>query len=91
MFLFRIESDDPSCFGIRCAAHSLQLLLRDLEATPLVRGATSTMETLLELLDSPEKQEKLKDYQRVAGKREGCIPIKPVETRFELPYNFNYK
>ena len=66
---------------IRCAAHSFQLLLNDLEATPLVRAAVSTMNTLLEKCDDRGIQVSLKELQKVAGKGEGKLPIKPVDTR----------
>ena len=38
----RIEAEDACCVGIGCAAHSLQLLLKDLEGKPLVKGANGT-------------------------------------------------
>ena len=82
-FSCSIESEDPACVTIRCAAHSLQLLLKDLEGTPLVRSAVSTMEGLLERLENVELQDKLKLVQKVASgnKEEGCLPVKPVDTR----------
>ena len=67
---------------MRCAAHTMQLLLQDLEATPLVRGALQTMERVLESVGSKERQDKLKEVQKVAGRREGAIPVKPVDTRY---------
>ena len=80
--LRRVEKDDPSCVPVRCAAHTMQLLLQDLEATPLVRGALQTMERVLESVGSKERQDKLKEVQKVAGRREGAIPVKPVDTRY---------
>ena len=59
--VLRIESEDEACAAIRCAAHSLQLLLKDLESTPLVRGALAYMELLLQHLEPPQLQDRLKD------------------------------
>jgi hypothetical protein len=59
----------------------MQLLLKDLETTPLVRGALATMDSLLEKLDNPEKLDKLKSLQQAANGTEGSVPIKPAETR----------
>ena len=78
----RIESEDPSCVAIRCAAHSFQLLLHDLESTPLVRAAMATTESVITYCSQREVEEKLKDLQKAAGKSEGKLPLKPVETRW---------
>ena len=47
----RIETQDPGCCALRCAAHTFQLLLGDLTDTPLVRGAVQTMESLLTTME----------------------------------------
>ena len=87
----RVEQQDAACVSIRCAAHSVQRLLNDLENTPLVKTSLNTMGKLIAALDDPEKQDKLKQFQKTAsgGKEEGCIPIKPVETRCcDAPFFF---
>lgn len=58
-----------------------KLLLGDLEDTPLVRSATQTMDVLHDKLQDRDLQIKLKEVQKAAGKGEGKLPIKPVETR----------
>lgn len=78
----RIESEDPGCFALRCAAHTFQLLLKDIEDTPLVRGAVQTAENVIEKMEDRELQIKLKDLQKAAGKGEGKLPIKSVDTRY---------
>ena len=65
-FFLRTEAEDACCVGIRCAAHSLQLL-KDLEGKPLVKGAMGTMELLLEKLEDVSLQDKLKGLQKAAG------------------------
>lgn len=75
-------------------AHSFQLLLTDLSETPLVRNSMATLNRVLEFTEDPEIQKTLKELQRSAGRGEGKIPIKPVETRcsramcLTLPHNF---
>jgi len=83
IFSFRVEAEDPACVGIRCAAHSFQLLLKDLETTPLVRGSLAYMDTVLQTLEPPQMQDKLKELQKAAGKPQGKVPLKPVETRYK--------
>ena len=63
----------PNPISITILAHSLQLLLADLEDTPLVRGSLQTMETLLETLEARELQIKLKEVQKAAGHGEGKL------------------
>ena len=82
-----MTSDDSACISIRCAAHSLQRLLKDVENTPLVKASLNTLGNLIDMLDTPENQDKLKSLQQAASgnKGEGCIFLKPVDTRFVPP------
>lgn len=56
-----------------------------------MRSATQTMDGLLETLQDRQLQIKLKEVQKAAGKGEGKLPIKPVDTRcfererFDIP------
>jgi hypothetical protein len=87
-FCYRIERDDPSIVPVRCAAHTMQLLLHDLEVTPLIKGALVTMEKLLESLSGKESQDKLKEVQKAAGRPEGSVPVKPVDTRYQCIFRY---
>lgn len=77
----RVEAEDPTCLAIRCAAHSFQLLLKDVEDTPLVQAAMQTTEKVLRQTEGLEIQRKLKEVQKIDGAVEGKLPIKPVDTR----------
>lgn len=45
--LGRIEQEDPGCVAVRCGAHSLQLLLGDVEDLPPINGALKAMDAVL--------------------------------------------
>ena len=49
--------------SIRCAAHSMQLLLNDLNETPLVKAAEKTLTSILDQCEDREVQKKLKGLQ----------------------------
>ena len=59
--------------------------MHDLESTPLVRGAMATLESILSKMENREIQIKLKELQKAAGRGEGHLPVKPVDTRFSTP------
>lgn len=73
---------DPGCVSVKCAAHSFQLLLHDLEDLPPVRGALAAMDSVLQQCESREIQDKLLAVQVAAGKERGFCPPKPGETRW---------
>ena len=78
----RMQGEDGVAIPIRCAAHSIQLLLGDVSDTPLVAAAMRTMEAILEECQDNNTQDRLKAMQCAAGKPLGKLPLKPVETRY---------
>jgi hypothetical protein len=64
----------------------MQLLLNDLNETPLVKAAEKTLTSILDQCEDREVQKKLKGLQAAANLGEGKLPIKPVATRCLLAF-----
>ena len=89
MELLTSEPEFEGIFPLRCAAHTIQLAVKDLLKTDELKGVKPTVDEILGIFKDIDKKAALESVQAAAGIPPPRIRglVKPVETRWNSLYD----